>query len=355
MNAHSNVTPINTKLTQTEHATNDAAPEPKSYYKRKFAKVDLTDRTIDLSDMKPDTAWEFAKDHVTMGVAVVPGFAPSPGYKDNGEITVNGEHQAAEYATDTGREGQFFFVMIDRDNTNDWKALTPCSDYYAAIEPRQIFEGLQEMLSDFNAQPMKVYNAFNGGSQDLLVEIGDMDSIQKVEGLKIQVVLKTSLDRTSNHAMSVRPVTASGVPIYFTDTGKNGFNFKVRHTTQAKESIIDFNIAAGHIIANWNANIVPYVNFLADGDLNEQEIIALMDSIMEDAKLPEKAQEEIKSAYKAKLVDMGDIKSDALRAVATICDHNENADSPLKTRRDADKIGKALTNRVKQLFTKHYK
>ncbi len=328
-------------------------------YERKFEKVDLDVTVIDTANCSREEAWEAAINHVKMGIAVTPIMVHEPAYDDNGLATATyGDDKIMHgaYVTESGRDGQYYMVMVDRNNDNEWKALTPCSDYYAAVAPAMIYENLQKMLESTKSKPTYVYNSYNGGSQQLRVRVEDIDTatLESVDGYHMEIVLKTSLDKSSNHSMSVIPVSADGQPLLFTDTGKSGFNFRVRHTNGAKAEIVNFNAAVASIANTWNSQIVPYVKFLADGEFSETDIYALLSNVLEDAKLPKDLNEEITGACKAS-VDTSKAGS-GLTLIKTISEHvlSRNA-TPMAQHRDTDKVSKAITTRVRQLFDKKLK
>lgn len=309
-------------------------------YERKFEKVDLSQTELDLSHphQKADHAWISAFEHVDMGIKVMRAIVEDPTLETK-------ELQDASYTTDTGREGQYFFVMIDRWKNGDYKALTACTDYYLAAPPLDIYKSLRAVMKDVKCKPVSVYNSLSGGQQRLVLSVDDMEGIASTEKAKMQIVLRTSLDRSSNHTISIRPVLADGTPIYFQDTGRNGFDFKIRHTTQAAAEISNFNSAAARIVLSWNNQIVPFVNFLSDGHLTELDTMVMLSKICEDADLPKQTGEEVIAAYKQS-------PKSALDAVAALCRHNENDESlsPMARQRNADKIAKAINQRVTALM-----
>lgn len=328
-------------------------------YERKYEKVDL-DHT-ELSVEFHDDPWEDAIQHVTMGVRVEPIFVPRPRVDDNGvpltaEELTGDNLQIAEYVTDTGRDGQFFMVMVDRHNTGEYMSLTPCSDYYAAIPPAEIYRSLRTMLEGSDATPVYVYNSYNGGQQLLRVEIRGLKDItvENLPGIKMELVMKTSLDKSSNHSISIRPVTEDGVPILFSDTRGHGYNFQVRHTTGARAEIVNFNTAVASIAQNWNEKIVPFVKFIG-GDFDEKDVSALMENILDDAALPKDVETEIRSAFKTKAVYTTEANgSEAMRVIKTVCAVVDDRDvTPMAKQRDADKVSKAITKNVKRLFQKY--
>lgn len=319
-------------------------------YERKFEKVDLNSTFVNIDLESADDAWDAVIAHVKMGIAVTPIMVHKPAYDDNGEaVTTYGDEHIMHggYVTESGRDGQYYMVMVDRNNDNDWKALTPCSDYYAAIPPSTIYENLRKMLSASESRPTYVYNSFSGGSQMLRVQVSDISNaeLEEIDGYRMEIVLKTSLDKSSNHVMSVMPVDSDGEPILFTDTGKNGFNFRVRHTNGAKAEIVNFNAAVASLANTWNSQIVPYVRFLSDGQFSQAEVYALVSNVLEDAKLPKDVSDTIKTACKNSTNGMAAIK----QISSTVLNRDV---TPMAQQRDADKVSKAITNRVKQLFKK---
>lgn len=326
-------------------------------YERKFEKVDLASTILDLKVIDDsENSWEEAIQHVKMGIAVTPIMVHEPTYNDSGKaVTQYGDEHIMHgaYNTESGRDGQFYMVMVDRDNTGDWKALTPCSDYYAAVEPSEIYKNLKKMLDGSKNKPTQVYNAFNGGSQLLRVKIDEIEgvNIESANGLHMELFLRTSIDKTSNHSLTVLPVTSDGTPLLFNDTGKAGFNFKVRHTNKARTEIVNFNAAVASIVESWNSTIVPYVNFLSDGVFSEAETMALLTNIADDAKLPKDLTEEIVGACKANVKGGG--KGAGFTIIKQFSEAVANRDvTPMARQRDEDKVGKAITNRVRQLFQK---
>ena len=328
-------------------------------YERKFDKVDLTSTYKRLDTLPSTDAWKSAAEHVRMGIAVTPVMVHKPTYvkdaedNDVAKATYDADRiEHGAYVTESGRDGQFYMVMVDRHNDGDWKSLTPCSDYYAAVEPSEIYENLRKMLEFTKNQPTYVYNAFNGGSQQLRVRIEDMQgiSMDTIEGMHMELVLKTSIDKSSNHVLSVMPVTEDGTPILFTDSGKNGFNFKVRHTNKAKAEIVNFNAAVASIANAWNNKIVPYVRFLADGDLSESEVLGLMKNIAEDAKMPKDVTEEMVSACKATIGNGADNGIKIIKQISKVVTDRDV--TPMAQQRDAEKVGKIISERVRQLFNK---
>jgi hypothetical protein len=322
-------------------------------YERKFEKVDLSSTEMPLVHLDKDTAWETAINHVTMGVATTPILVHNPSYNDDGIAlpTYDDDRlQHGSYITESGRDGQFYMVMVDRDRTGEFRAVAACSDYYAAVEPHKIYESLKVMLEDSKHQPTYVYNAYNGGSQLLRVRVDDLQSVdlEGVDGIHMEIQLRTSLDKSTNHVLSVMPVTNNGTPILFSDTGGGGFTFKVRHTSGSRAEIVNFNAAVATIAAAWNKKIVPYVRFLSDGDLSEMDVRALLTNVVEDAGLPKDLGEEIMTAYKARPV------KNAFTAVETLGEVIVSRDvTPMAHQRTNEKVAKAVTHRVKQLFEKH--
>lgn len=324
-------------------AIKEAKKQEKKKSTRKFDAIDYESLVLDLANDPTDEAWDLACDHVNMPVKVAPGQV----VLNEGDDPIN-----TEYNTDSGRNGTYHFVMIDRFRDGVWKALSPVSDMYAAIAPDGIYRNLQQTLDGIGAQYTlrQCYNSYSGGEHHLNIQITSIKGVNNDE-LTMNLLLITSLDRSKKHTLIAQPVMPDGTPIYFVDTGNNQFNLATRHVQSAAEKVVDFNASVGAIIENWNEKIIPYTMFLCDEGFSEKEVYALLSGIVKDAKLPTPMVE------KMPLIKQNACGSVPINGIKQICAAIEDDESlsPMARAKHAENIGKAVAKRVGALFERKAK
>lgn len=309
----------------------------KKHYNRKFERIDYSPLVID------NPSWDQALDHVDMPIQQVAGQLQ---LLSDGKP--HGEHLNADYVTDSGREGMYFFMVVDRWKTGDWKVLSPTSDYYAALPVPAIYENLRDSLEATGAayELRQCYNSYTGGSQTLSLEVTGLEGVgaQTTSGMTMQIVLETSLDRSKRHTLNVFPRTPEGQVIFFKDR-KSNYGLSVRHTESAREKAVDFNSAIGTMVKHWNEDLVPVINFLSEGQLDDKMINSLLANIIDDSG--------VASATADKIKFNASQRQGALEKIAAACSTIEEVtDSPMAYQKQSDAIGKAISKRVRALLTK---
>ena len=317
-------------LREAEKATN-----PKQYYSRKFEKIDYTPLVLD------NPSWNQAIEHVDMPIQQVVGQ-----YQLTEDGKPVGEHLKADYVTDSGREGVYYFMIVDRWKDGNWKVLSPTSDYYAALPVPAIYENLRDSLDATGSEYhiTQCYNSYTGGTQSLSLEVTDLAGVgaQITSGMTMQIVLETSLDRSKRHTMNVFPKTPEGQVIFFKDRSSN-YGLSVRHTESAREKAVDFNSAIGTMVKHWNEDIAPVLDFLADGELDTKTINTLIANIIDDAGVANSTADKIK--FNAAN------RQGALEKLAAACATIEEVtDSPMAYQKQSDALGKAISKRVRRLM-----
>lgn len=312
---------------------------------RKFEKIDFGPLTITPTGHTSEQ-WDEVIAHVDMPIQV-----------RNASVTIACDPNSSEilpqpinvnYMTDTGRDGKFQFVMIDRWNSGEFLGLAAITDRYTAFAPKVVYEQLRETLDSIEGIQYEIascYNSYSGGAQILNIDVKHLEHVQfdGIGDLTMRIQVGTSLDCKRRHTVSVLPRTSDNTPIYFTDTSKGEFGLNTIHTGAAAERVADFNTVIGGLIQHWNTNIAPAMSFIMDGNLTERETAAFLKGIIDQSGLPKSAKEELMRITH---------KDDAFSGVKKICSTIANGKSPITIEKQAATVGKEIANRVSKLLEK---
>jgi len=246
---------------------------------------------LKFDDAIPSTErWETAKDCVDYPVFIKELF-----YKHDGEEKI------AEGATNTGRDSQFFGVVVDRDRTGTLSMINAVTGLYGTLATHEAYRDLQEdfVKVGLNAVPHSVYVSGDGGRHLLSVRIEDP---ALPEWMGMHMNLSTSVDGSKRHALSlvvwdkVKNCELLGV-------GGQSYRIAARHTTTIGDRHIAFEQTIIKLASEFSKTILPMVELLGQKELTKTSAIEMLTTLMNDAGIPEKHIVNASTTYEKSITD----------------------------------------------------
>lgn len=249
-----------------------------------------------------DGDWDLAMEAVDYPILIKPLYFDHD-YEDGHGV----EQVEAAGTTNTGRDSQFFGVVVDREKTGTLSTIACVTDTYSTIPPAETYFSLKQELDEMqmDATPTELYVSGNGGRQVLTVELDGMLAPDCTTEIGMAVQLLTSLDGSKKH--SIRLVAYDKTNnAELVGIANESFNISSRHTRTIKERHVAFQATIGEMIGKWNDIIAPALAFMNDATFDRQMALTLLENIMDDADLPEKHKKNVSSHYISHVADGGE-------------------------------------------------
>lgn len=233
--------------------------------------------------------WDWAIDCVNYPVYIKPLHYYHP---DSDE----GEAQLAIGETNTGRDVQFYGIVVDRDRTDQLSTISTVTGMYDTMAAAALYESLQHDLDkeDVKASPYEVYVSGNGGRHRLTVKL---DGLDWPDGeMEMSLVLHTSVDGKAKHQIHLAPLDkATGHELVGMASGT--FNVSSRHTRALRENHASFSLLIEKLIAEWNDTIVPTMVLMNDCKFDKKFALDILEQLAEAGDLPDKHKEQVIEYY----------------------------------------------------------
>jgi hypothetical protein len=240
-----------------------------------------------------DGDWDVAMEAVDYPVMIKPLFYDY----DAGQMEATG-------TTNTGRDSQFFGVVVDRNKNGELSTIACVTDTYSTIPPAETYHSLMKEMEEMgiDGTPSYLYVSGSGGRQVLTVDIEGQMAPNCQDEIGMAVQLLTSLDGTKKH--SIRLVAYNKT----TDAELVGitteeFNINARHTKTIRERHIAFQSTIMSMVGQWNDVIAPALAMMFDAKFDRQAALTLLENIMEDANIPERHRKNATTHYTSSVVD----------------------------------------------------
>lgn len=238
-----------------------------------------------------DNAWEQAIDAVTYPVYIRPLYFTHPESAD----PENPDMERAEGTTNTGRDCQYFAIVVDRNRTGTLSTISTVTGLYDTLPVADVYSALQSDLEKANikASPIEVYVSGDGGRQALDVGIEGLDFVDsnRKNKFEMHLVLSTSVNGSKQHCVRVAVVNAeTGVEVIGV-TGDISINLSARHTKTIKERHAAFSTILDTLLKEWNSTIIPSMMMFCDCTFDREFAVNILTEIMDDSDIPEKHRE----------------------------------------------------------------
>lgn len=235
---------------------------------------------VSLKGMDVQESWEIAKDCVDYPVFVLPAF----GYDEQ-----ENEMYRAEGHTNQGRYTEVFLVFTDKNRINERNIVATMTGRFTPVSTREVYEDLQECLSDHDHAPQFVYVSGDGGRQRLMIDLKDKDGLDGKVTLRLLV--DTSVDGSRAHSMSMYAVdNETGIPIAAYGASHNLSN---RHTTNAIQNAAYFGPALGTVIEAWDSEVIPMLAMLNDAEYDRNMALDAALQFAKDSGIAERHRKRI--------------------------------------------------------------
>lgn len=235
--------------------------------------------------LESESAWESAIDVVNYPVDIRPLF-----FKPSDQCATEDGPEFVEAIGDTktGRDSQFFGVVVDRDRVCDEQVIAVVTGTYGCLNTAGVYQDLKRELEDagINATPRQVYVSGNGGRAILSVEVGGREVEAGSTQFKMNVNLDTSVDGTRKHCLRLTVVDGDGVEIV--GLGEQSFSVGTKHTKTIGERHVAFQTVIVKLINEWEQTIAPMISLMNDCVFDRSMAIDIFNEIMQNAEIPER-------------------------------------------------------------------
>lgn len=248
-------------------------------------------------DDDKSTGWDRAIDVVSYPVSIRPlFFKPS----EECSVYVPNENGFAEARGDTktGRDSQFFGVVVDRDRTCDEHVIAVVTGTYGTLDTASVYADLKKDLEENNiaSSPRSVYVSGNGGRAILSVSIDEAETSVSNSKVKMNINLDTSVDGTRKHVIRLSVVDAGGVELV--GLGEQTFTVGSKHTKTIGERHVAFQTVLVSLIKEWDETIEPMIALMNDCVFDRSFAIDIFSEVMQNADIPERHVKNALSTYR---------------------------------------------------------
>lgn len=211
---------------------------------------------------------------------------------------------SAEGTTNTGRDTEFFGVVVDRHKDDNLSMIAAVTDTYGTIPAVETYKMLHDDIQEMSieSKPNQLYVSGDGGRQVLWVDIEGMMAPSMSDEIGMQVKLFTSLDGSKKHTLQLVAYNKDDGSELVGITNES-FTLSSRHTRTIQERHIAFQSTISKLIGEWNETIIPTMALMGDATFNRADALELLGNITEDAKLADKHIKASRSAYQARMME----------------------------------------------------
>lgn len=243
-----------------------------------------------------DTAWETAIDVVDYPVTIRPlWFKPSDECALSMK-TVDGFSEATG-DTNTGRDTQFFGVVVDRNRICAEQVIAVVTGTYGTLSASEVYKDLRRDLVDneISATPVSVYVSGNGGRAILSVSVDGMEGKLTDTVVGMNINLDTSVDGSKKHTIRLSVVDGDGIEIV--GLGEQSFTLGAKHTKTIGERHVAFQTVLVKLAREWHDNIIPMLMLMNDCVFDRNMAIDFFEEIMQNAEIPERHVKNALASY----------------------------------------------------------
>lgn len=218
-----------------------------------------------------DDAWGYALDCVSYPVILKELF-----WKNELDDDSDYDEEYAKGVTNTGRDVQFYGVIVDKNRTESFQTIAVVTGLYDTIAASEVYATLKNDFDKLHieSQPYRIYVAGNGGAHELSIKIPGMEWVNSSNTVNMHMVVNTSVDGSKRHSVRIAAVDEQGVELM--GLSKATFNLSARHTS-----------------------IIPFMELMNECEFNKATAIELLSEIMEKADIPEKHQDNALRHYES--------------------------------------------------------
>lgn len=202
--------------------------------------------------------------------------------------------------TTSGRNKEFFFIVVDKYKNGDRQVIAAVTDVYGTIPPASVYEELQKQLAETGQEIelLELYVTGNGGAQSLTFKIKGLTGLQGLpDEVEMLSRLDTSVDGTKSHQLTTLIHNVQGD--ISTSVFGGSYEIAYRHTKKINIRVVDFADRLVDMAANWNDLIMPTMNLIYDQKYNREAAMALLDEVSKDAGIGQRHRETIRKIYKS--------------------------------------------------------
>lgn len=292
--------------------------------------------SIDVQNTEASLAWAIVKDAVDYPVKIVPAFYKV--YEDREE------YRNASGATLGGNDKEFHLVLVDmyREGDQGFKCVSTVTEKYGTVRTADIYEDLRQQLQEIDQKHVirRLYVAQNGGSQTLYVQMAGMRSLKTPDELVMELRLRTSVDGTMSHSISMSAHDKVGNTSMYVYGGD--YNLSARHTTTVGERTVNFIPQITKMIENWNTVIIPAFELMGNSKFDRKTALEFLEQLAEDSGMGEQHRAKVAALYCGPALHTKDTSDSAYRVNYAL---NQYIDSDMNERPE-------LQNRLKAAIAK---
>lgn len=244
-----------------------------------------------------DAAWEAAIDVVNYPVSIRPLF-----FKPSEECLIDvpneGGFAEARGDTKTGRDSQFFGVVVDRNRVCDEQVVAVVTGTYGTLATAAVYADLKRDLEEnsIKSSPRAVYVSGNGGRAILSVAIDSAEKTLNASNVKMNINLDTSVDGTRKHTIRLSVVDKDGVEMV--GLGEQTFTIGAKHTKTIGERHVAFQTVLVNLVKEWDETIEPMLALMNDCVFDRTMAIDIFNEVMQNAEIPERHIKNALSGYR---------------------------------------------------------
>ena len=192
--------------------------------------------------------------------------------------------------TNTGRDTEFFGVVVDRNKTGHLSTIATVTGVYGTILPVVLYREFEkEMIENglpdgISIQPKRVYVAGNGGMQQLTLGVEGIDSF---DDISMEIKLISSLDGTKKHHMRLS-VYDNSKDCEVLGIDSQEFELSARHTKSIGDRHFAYQLTLLKLIEEWNKSIMPYLRMFYDTLFERDVAVTLLKDIVTASNIPER-------------------------------------------------------------------
>ena len=286
-----------------------------------------------------ENGWGIAIDAVSYPVNIVDGY-----YKD-----ANGNMKKALGQTNTGRENQYNFVVVDRLRNDDYQVVFSPTGMYATLNTPDQYIDLKNQLTEAGHEhmPVALYVSGNGGAQKLTVAIKNIVNMSGIKDkLTMHVCLSTSVDGSRMHTLSMYAFNETGnIAMYGGE-----YQLKARHTRTIDERTVDFMPAITAIVDSWNTTIIPFMIGLNDCKFDRNQALDILGAVMDENKFAEKHRVELRKLYSSAGIRSNEEQDSLYRVNVALNQYISDNTTMAEDQKDRLRVG--LSNSISKVFSR---
>lgn len=222
--------------------------------------------------------WDFVIDCVDYPVSITPLY----------HVNDDGDNVRAEGKTNTMRDIKFSAIVVDRSRDGTPWAIATVTELYDTLPTSKVYESLRRELEEvgIEAEPVTLYVSGNGGSQELNIQIPNMDSPHPDLPIRMMLTVNTSVDGTRQHQIRLSAWNDDSAH-EIVGIASADYSMATKHTRAIDDRHVSMVSVIEKLVTEWNNTIIPMMRMMFDNKFDAKFADSLFEELMADAKIPE--------------------------------------------------------------------